>query len=237
MKSSTLLTAIFTLLLVLTCLEAQAEIQPLKPFKAYYKSKIRVGWFKIKVNSTRELKQVSNGNWKLDFTAEASFAKVKENSLMSFKDGHYQPIAYRYRATGLADEKDQTLNFKADKKQVEDLENNQVFSTWHQHIQDNVSYMLQASLDLTNNKSELIYPVFERRSIKDFKFKIVGEETLKTDFKSLKTIKIQLLGNKDARVYAWLATEYQYLLVRLEEISDGKTRYNMELTKLEMSAH
>lgn len=217
------------------CVPSAQASESLKPFKAYYKSKIRFGWFSINVKATRELSKKSDGNWLLDFTAEASVAKVVETSLMSFKDGQYQPISYRYRATGLVDEPDQTIEFKAQSKQVNDLENNKIFKIWNDKIQDNTSYMMQASLDLMANKKTLSYPVFERRKISNFEFDIIAEERLKTDFGTLNTIKIKMLGNpKDKNVHAWLAKDYQYLLVRLQETRKGKTRYNIELTDLKM---
>lgn len=221
-------------LIAILPLQTQA-VEPLKPFKAHYKSSIRLGWFSVGVKAIREFKQQTDGNWLLNFTAEASVAKVVETSLMSFKNGQYQPISYRYRATGLVDEPDQTLSFKADKKLVDDLENNKAFKVWNDKIQDNISYMLQASLDLMANKKNLSYPVFERRKIKDFKFEIIAEEHLKTDFGTLNSLKIKLLGSpKDEQVHAWLAKDYQYLLVRLQETRKGKTRYKIELTDLKM---
>lgn len=231
------LTLIVSLIITMYAQAAQSS-EPLKPFKAYYKSKIRLGWFSIGVKATRELSQQADGNWLLDFTAEASVAKVKESSLMRFNNGQYQPLSYRYRATGLVDEPDQTLNFKASNRRVEDLENNKTFNVWNNKIQDNISYMMQASLDLMANKTELVYPVFERRKIKDFKFKILAKENLKTDFGVLKTIKIeQVIENKNKHIYAWLASDYQYVLARLQEVDKGKTRYNIELTDLKMPAN
>lgn len=221
-------------LIAMLSLQTQA-VEPLKPFKAHYKSTIRLGWFSVGVKAIREFKQQNDGNWLLNFTAEASIAKVVETSLMSFKDGQYQPISYRYRATGLVDEPDQTLKFKATNKQVDDLENNKTFNLWNEKIQDNISYMMQASLDLMADKKTLSYPVFERRKIKNFEFQIVAEEQLKTGFGTLGTLKIKLLGSpKNEQIHAWLAKDYQYLLVRLQETRKGKTRYKIELTDLKM---
>ncbi len=227
---------LFMLLIMVQALPAQsAEVEPLKPFLAHYKSLIRVGWFNVKVRAKRQLSKQSDGSWLLDFKAEAAVAKVVETSRMRFSKGLYQPLSYRYRATGLVTDPDRSLNFKATTKQVVDLEENKVFSQWDSRIQDNVSYMLQASLDLIHGRKQLSYPVFERTTTSNVNFAIVAEENLKTDFGTLKTIKIKRLsGDKERQIHAWLAVDYQYVLVRLQEVRDGKMRYKIELTDLQM---
>lgn len=227
------LVIVFAMLIALPSLHAQAA--PLKPFLAHYKSTIRLGWFDVKVRAKRQFSQQSNGTWLLSFQAEASVAKVVETSRMRFVNGRYQPLSYRYRATGLVTDPDRSLNFNAGKKQVIDLEENKVFSSWHEQMQDNVSYMLQASLDLIQGRKELTYPVFERTGTSNFRFAIVAEENLKTDFGTLRTIKIkQLNGSKNRDIHAWLAKDYQYVLVRLQEVNKGRMRYKIELTDLQM---
>ncbi len=225
---------------------AASEVTLLKPFSAHYKTEWKLGWFSIDVEAERNLRQLPSGHWLLTFEAETSAAALKETSEFSFDDGQIKPLEYRYRATGLFNEADRTLLFSPQLKLIKDLENNKDYpKAWKNEVHDNLTYMLQASLDLSTlrkdtdspenpaNNHELSYPVFEKKRVKDFQFRIIGEEQLSTRIGKLKTIKVEQIRQKKGReVFAWFAIDRGYQLVRLVDKEKGKTRYQIDITDL-----
>lgn len=226
---------------------SQHEITSLKPFSARYKTEWKLGWFSVDIEAVRNLRQLPSGHWLLTFEAETSAAALKETSEFSLDQGRIQPLEYRYRATGLFNEADRTLLFSPQLKLVKDLENNKDYpQAWENEIQDNLTYMLQASLDLarikqqtdtpsdgTQHNNELNYPVFEKKRVKAFQFRIIGEEQLNTRIGKLKAIKVEQIRQKKGReVFAWFAADFNYQLVRLVDKEKGKTRYQIDIIDL-----
>lgn len=216
-----------------------AEVQPagtpaLHPFTARYTTEWSLGWFSIDINAVRTLRQLPGGHWQLTFEAETSGAGLTETSEFTFSDGQVIPQEYRYRATGLFNEADRTLIFAPALKLVRDLENNREYTkAWNDSVQDNLTYMLQAGLDLAQGATSLSYDVFEKNRSKAFEFEVIGEEPLKTAIGTLNTIKVKQVRRKNNRqIYAWFATDHHYQLVRLSDKKDGKTRYQIDITDL-----
>ncbi|CCU72665.1 DUF3108 domain-containing protein [Thalassolituus oleivorans] len=209
--------------------------QTLTPFKISYRSEWHVGWFSFDIDASRTLKKLDNGEWELVFDAEASVASLRETSQFTFVDGRILPNAYKYRASGLIDEDDRTLTFKANDQTVFSDEKNKLYTDqWQDDIQDNITYMLQASVDLASGQTEFEYPVFEKKNSKPFRFKVVGEEVLKTPAGKFRAVKVeQLRSDKRRQIFAWFAIDQHYALIRMTDKKDGKTRYQIDATKLE----
>lgn len=215
----------------------QAPQTKITPFTAKYKSEWKLGWFSVDIDAKRELKKIGDNRWQLVFEAETGAAKLKESSEFTLSPTkRLQPLDYKYRASGLFNEDDRTLSFHPNDNSVLDKEKNITHqSVWQNEIQDNLTYMLQAGLDLASGKTEFSYPVFEKNKSKDFRFKVIGEEQLKTKAGKLNTIKVQQIRKKKGReVYAWFAKDKNYLLVRLLDKKKGKKRYEINVTKINM---
>lgn len=240
----TLLSLLLPLLLVSTPAIAAgaAELRPpinsapptLTPFSADYRTEWKLGWFSIDIDAKRSLQRLANGNWFLSFEAETGAAALKETSEFSLKDGQIQPLEYHYDASGLFNEPDRSLLFLPPLRLVKDLKNNKNYpEAWQQEIQDNLTYMLQAGLDLAAGKTELAYTVFEKKRAKEFRFRVVGEEVINTRIGKLRTLKIEQIRDRKSReVFAWFAIDHHYNLVQLRDKENGKTRYQIDITHL-----
>ena len=216
----------------------QTNRQPLiKPFSADYTTEWKLGWFSIDIDAKRQLKQVAPDRWQLLFEAKTGAAKLRETSEFTLSDrARIQPLSYQYRASGLFNEDDRTLHFLPSDKSVRDEEKKQTHQqVWQDEIQDNLTYMLQAGLDLAKGKTRFEYPVFEKNKSKPFRFEVIGEETLKTKAGKLRTIKVKQVREKKGReIYAWFAIDKNYLLVRLQDKKKGKKRYEINVTRIQM---
>lgn len=212
--------------------------QPYPEFTADYNATWTGGWFPINVDAKRSLYYQQDGSAVLTFEADSAIAGLKETSTFRFLDTVIQPLQYRYLRTGLFKEPDRNQLFDWQNKQIVNGDNQKVFENhWHDQVQDNLSYNLQASIDLKSGKTQFTYPVFDRKKVKNFKFQLIGFEALKTNVGTLRTVKVEQIEKKKdkKKTYIWFAKDYDYLLVRLKQKQkDGQT-YQIDLTAADIN--
>lgn len=219
---------------------------PYPEFTAQYKAEWKGTWIPVTVEATRSLsyRTVKTGSDSpettgiLRFEADSSVAGLEELSEFRWNNNQLQPLRYHYLRTGLFSEPDRYQSFDWMKKEIRNAETNQLFENqWSDLLQDNLSYHVQASIDLSEGKTEFTYPVFDRKRVKDFRFRVVGPEMLKTPVGTLRTIKTEQLQKKKSRpkTYIWFATDYDYLLIRLKQVKKGKDTYQIDITRAEIN--
>ena len=206
----------------------------LKPYTVEYQSKYKFGWFSFDIEAKRHLTQLEDGRWRLAFDAEASMAKLNELSVFNCSNNQIMPSDYLYRAGGLIDEDDRTLVFLPSSKTVKDQEKDKTYQgQWQDGIQDNLTYIQQASIALAQGATEFSFPVFEKKKTKVFRFRVEGEETVKVPAGEFRAIKVrQIRDDKDREIYAWFAKQDGYPLIRLKDKDNGKEKYRIEATRL-----
>ena len=211
---------------------------PYPEFTAQYNATWTGGWFPINVDAKRSLSYQADGIATLTFEADSAIAGLQEISTFGYLNNTIQPLQYRYLRTGLFKEPDRNQVFDWQKKQIINGDDQSIFSGhWNDLVQDNLSYNVQASIDLQQGKTQFTYPVFDRNKIKNFSFQMVGFEVLKTQVGTLQTVKIEQIEKKKnkKKTYIWFAKDYDYLLVRLQQTQkDGQT-YQIDLTTADIN--
>ncbi|MFT6189269.1 MAG: hypothetical protein ACJAW8_001436 [Oleispira sp.] len=211
---------------------------PYPEFTAEYNATWTGGWFPINVDAQRSLSYQADGTATLTFEADSAIAGLQEISTFRYLDNTIQPLQYRYLRTGLFKEPDRNQVFDWQKKQIINGDNQSIFKGhWNDLVQDNLSYNVQASIDLQQGKTQFTYPVFDRNKVKNFSFQMVGFEVLNTQVGSLRTVKIEQIEKKKhkKKTYIWFAKDYDYLLVRLQQTQkDGQT-YQIDLTAADIN--
>lgn len=179
----------------------------------------------FKVTATHELKENKDGTYEMHFNAKSWFAKIDEVSHLRIDEEKKKviPLHYIYKRRVMKKDRDAELTFNWDKKTVT---NNVQNTSWKmditQQVQDKLSYQLQLQMDLINGKENLVYQIADGGRLKKYAFEIEGEEMLKTPLGTVNTVKVKRSREKDDRVtYAWLAKDWDYLLVRLQQEEDG----------------
>lgn len=215
-------------------LEEAVVTADLVPFSAEYASEWKLGWFSVDVTAKRSLVKKPNGHWYFSFDADTRAAALQETSEFVVNQGQIQPLFYRYRASGLFNEDDRTLDFAPADKKVHDREKMKVYSqAWSNSVQDNQTYMLQAALDLGQGQQALSYEVFEKKRSKPFNFRVIGEEVLETPAGRFNAVKVQQIRkDKNREIFAWFAKDKHYVLLKLVDRKKGKKRYEINITKL-----
>ncbi|MGK0474662.1 MAG: hypothetical protein ACJAYV_000307 [Oleispira sp.] len=227
---------VLLLLLILSSLTQLALAdtdQPYPEFTADYNATWTGGWFPINVDAQRSLRYQEDGSAVLTFEADSAIAGLEETSTFRFLDNTIQPLQYRYLRTGLFKEPDRNQLFSWQQKNIINGDDQTIFEGhWHDQVQDNLSYNLQASIDLKQGKTQFTYPVFDRKKIKEFKFQMVGFETLNTQVGNIRTVKVEQIEKKKdkKKTYIWFAKDYEFLLVRLQQKQKDGQMYQIDLT-------
>lgn len=206
----------------------------LTPYRAKYRSNYHWGFLSFRINGVRTLEQLGEHQWRLTFEAEASAASVKEESLFRYQNNQIFPEQYRYRASGLIQEDDRSLDFDHEHEIVLDKERRKKYSDkWQPKLQDMLSYMQQVSIDLALGKTTLNYPVYDKTRVKTYGFEVLSEELLNTAIGKLNTIKVRQIRRGDREILAWLAADKDFLLVQMEDSEKGDLNYRIKLVSLD----
>lgn len=169
------------------------EERVMQPFKARYYTLYRFGFINVSINGERSMQRLPNGNWLMQFEAKAkgaSFSERSEFTLAPFS--LIQPLRYQKKSTGLAPRDNMTLIFDYSKNSLIDSENQKNLSElWQYGLQDNMTYIQQASLDIAKGARVVRYAFYDEGIIKDYEFTFVGEEILDTSMGKLKTLRFE----------------------------------------------
>ena len=107
---------------------------------------------------------------------------------------------------------------------------------------DKLGYQIKMRADLqlyysrSTRKPKLSYVIADGGRLKNYKFQILGDEYIDTPVGKLSTIKIARLRDNDKRsTIFWLAKDWQFLLVRLEQGDSGNASFNLFLKEATMN--
>ena len=131
--------------------------------------------FAIDANS--RLSALPNGNFELVFKAEAMIGSFSESSQLKWnaEEQTVIPLQYSYKRKGMGKNKDDSLTFDWDGKQVVNNAKGVTFPVnGAKKLQDSLSYQLQLRQDLIACKNNLTYPLPDGKRINAYRFEIVG---------------------------------------------------------------
>ncbi len=223
----TIARSIATISIAVFCTSTAIAAEAPQTFDNVYKAKLY--GFNITVNN--RLTKTANNQYELLFKADSMIGSITELSKMQWNPAQQtiSPLHYSYARRGLGKDRTAELSFDWKNKSVT---NNVQKTSWEmdiaQKVQDKVSYQIQMQQDLLNGHKNFAYQIADGGRLKEYKFSIVGEEILETPLGKVNTIKVKRSRDNDDRVtYAWLAKNWNYLIVRLqqEEKGDAYTIY------------
>ncbi|BBB30075.1 DUF3108 domain-containing protein [Neptunomonas japonica] len=209
---------------------------PVLPFTAVYSSQWNAG-IALKGEVERSLSSTPDGQWLFRTYASALIASIDEKSTVVFNNSEVTPQKYHYKKLVLGKKREAKLAFDwANMSVKNDVDD----KPWKMDIpakaQDKLSYQLQMRLDLkAGKKGPFSYKIADGGRLKEYDFKIIGEEKIQSPLGEFDTIKVEMdRGPKAARkTYIWYAPKLDYMIIKLKQIEgDGKT-YALQLKSME----
>lgn len=192
-----------------------------KTFDNQYKAKL----YGFNITVTNRLTKTANNQYELLFKFDSFVGTITETSQMQWDPVKQTilPLHYLYKRRGLGKDRDADLSFDWNKKTVT---NKVQKTTWQmdisQRVQDKLSYQIQLQQDLIDGQKKFSYQIADGGRLKEYEFVTLGEEVLDTPLGKVNTIKVKRSRESDERVtYAWLAKDWNYLLVRLQQEEKG----------------
>ncbi|MFT7220892.1 MAG: hypothetical protein ACI8Z1_002512 [Candidatus Azotimanducaceae bacterium] len=220
---------------VITEPRAEPRAEPtaeLRLFRAEYIAKYQ--GLPIKAKGIRELKRTRTGDYHMVSSADSMLAQVNESTRFALRDGKVRPDWYQYERTGIGKNKLESGHF--DWEEMHHLADDQATLLVDLTL-DKLSYQIQLRLDVARAIEEsgfqgqvFTYLVADQEKRRTYTFQITGQETLNTPMGNLPTVRLERVrenqrdGKADSkrRTQLWLATEHDYLLVRLKQEDRGK---------------
>lgn len=160
--------------------------------------------------------------------------QVVESSLFQPHKQHLRPLEYRFDHTGGKKERHAYLKFDWNAGEVA---NTVEGHTWEMEIPertlDKLIVQLAVMMDLDVGKKELVYAIADGGKLKEFRFTLVGKETLRVPAGEFATVKLERLRkDNDRTTYFWCAPALGYLPVRIKQIeNEDNVTYLSELKR------
>ncbi len=152
------------------------------------------------------------------FIALIKKVHMLEVSTWDLIGSYFTPLNYTYHRIKGKKERDAEINFNWEKKQITNRVNE---STWHMQtqagIQDKLLYQLSLMSDLKSAHIPENYTVADGGKIKQYIFKRINDEILKTPLGEFKTMKLSLhkSNNKKQETFLWCAYDLNFLPIKV----------------------
>jgi hypothetical protein len=213
-----------------------AESLQLKPFSATFSVKrnvISLGKLELKFTLDEQGGYTYHAHTQPGMLAGwFSGYEVNEESRGQLANGAIRPLHYTFR--DLSEERDPSvLEFDWTSGEVHTTSSG---ITWSQPItpgtQDKLSQQLLVRMHLAQNRREMTYQVADGGKIKQYSFRVVGEEEIHTPYGEMRCLRVKRSKDEHKPDYTiWFAPQLDYLPVKIERQQSGRL-YRMVLDEI-----
>jgi hypothetical protein len=230
-----------TCLLLAACLCGAVRAAPLPDFTATYE--LRIGSLRIGT-STVSLENRPDSGYRYESSSTPSPLvswllrdKLHETSSGTLAGNGVRPDTYHYNRSGGKTERVKELVFDWQSMRVSnDVEGNR----WEMDIPagtlDNLASQLGMMLALDQGKTDITFNIADDKKLKEYRFQVVGKETLELPAGTFETVKIlRLRENKNRETIVWCAPALNYLTVRIWQREKDDIEYVSELAEFSES--
>lgn len=208
--------------------------QALRAFTAKYSAVLNGS--KVRGTAIRRLIYNASGESIFSFTAKVNIAKLAEESVLSWNNCTPIPKAYTRSLRVFFRNKKQSILFDHKKNEVQYTYGKKSGgASIPENTLDRISLQLSLRCDLKQGKHEGSYYVFDRNKIKNYQFKVLGDEEIETPIGKLLATKVQLLRkNKDRQTWLWFSKQHDYLLVKLKQNESSSENLEITISEIEL---
>jgi hypothetical protein len=193
---------------------------PLSSYTATYGAELNG----MDIKATHRLEQLDSGQYRETLKARNLLGNIDEQALFSISsDQQIIPLEYKYRRSLIGIKRAESQSFDWPNKTVTYSKGDKTESiAINVGLFDIITHKLQLRRDLQAGKEILSYPVISRGKLKQYTYKIIGHEVLSAPLGPLNTVKVQRVRKDNKRqTTIWLATDWDFLLVGLEQKENG----------------
>lgn len=219
------------LMLALALFSLPALAAEPKPFSASYTA----DWKQVPVSGSaeRSLQKLDDGRWQLVFKASMLVAGLTEQSTFTVENDAFLPQSYKFERSGLGKSKDVEFDFDWSQKQVIGSDRGDpVRFPLNRGMQDKSTYQLALQHDVAAGEKSMSYQVVDGDEIETYDFRVLGEEVVRTAAGLIDAIKVERVRDptqSSRKTILWFAKDWDYLLVRLQQVETDGKEYNIML--------
>lgn len=207
------------------------ETAPQLPI-SLYRASYSAQFSGLAINAVQKLEEIEPGIYRESLRAKNFIGKVDEQSTFRLKaDQQLYPTSYSYIRSVFGRDRSEVQNFDWQSSKVQYKKDGSANSELQLEVGylDMITQRLQLRRDLIAGKQIFSYPVISRGKLKQYNYKVVSEQILQTAIGPLNTVKVErVIEDGDKTVTVWLATDWDYLIVKLEQ-SKGRDSHHLEL--------
>lgn len=176
----------------------------------------------LPISGERTLVETDEG-YKLTLTASNFLGKITEQEHFILAGDRYQLRDYRYERRIFGKSSVETLSVDEAAGHINSERKGETETLpLSPGLLGSLSHQQQLQADMAAGAETLAYQVAQRGRIKEYRYGIIGEESLDTPLGTLETVKLERLRDDDERqTYLWLAVALDYLPVKIEQYEDG----------------
>jgi len=219
---------------MLLILPYSLEAAPPSPFTAVYEA--RYGGFKA--NAERSLQIGENGQVEMNTMLRLkmlgkTLSTIKEKSILTADalSGELKPEAYSFVQSGIG-KRSRHIAFDWDAGQARaDIGNDLYEIPLEFPVADNLSAYLEVRNQLLAGEVEIIFPAIDKGKLEEYHFRVLAEEEVSTSLGLFRTVKIERVREPESKrsTIMWLALDWDYLLVKLEQLEQNARGIELEL--------
>jgi hypothetical protein len=219
-------------LLVTLPLLSQAAAPLLQPSEIEYATTVRG----VAITTVRTIKPEGDG-FSIRQLITALMMKTEETSLFRMAGKLPQPISYSYQRNILGKALRRTTTFDRDGRKASYQEENAppVSVELKEASYDPLTAHVALQLYLQQHPDSTSLPtvhLLEKNRVREVGYKLVGREAIDTPLGAMETMRVERArSGKEKKTTIWLATQWDYAVVRIEHQQPDEPLYRMEITR------
>ena len=205
----------------------------LQPFIAHYQG--RASGLTVSDLGVRELKSLGDGQYQLQYRADAMIYSLEETSVFRTQDEQIQPLTYNSSRGSFFSKRDVSMDFDWNKMQAKfDYKGRLGKFKLEPNTQDPLSGSLELARILTADKQFIEYRAAEKKGIGTTKMELIDQPELKSEVGNVKTWHLRRVHGNDYRsTEIWLLHDYPTIPVKVIQVEKGD-EFQLDLTKFEL---
>ena len=210
---------------------SQNSSQPESPINLY-RANYSAKFSGLNIQAVQKLEEIEPGVYRESLSAKNFIGKINEQSTFSLTpDQQLSPTQYSYKRSVFGRDRSEVQSFDWQNSVVQYIKEGSANSQLDLETGylDMITHRLQLRRDLNAGKQVFSYPVISRGKLKQYDYRVVSKQILETTIGPLNTVKVERVTDDDKKkVNVWLACDWDYLIVKLEQ-SKGKDSHYLEL--------